>query len=168
MNTNIRTLFAASAAPCFLLLATAAFAQDPGPPGLAPNSTAIPATPTVQVVQDGFVIINGRVFQIRGGQATLVQREMSFRVSPTGITGFDGRPVIVPDGQMITTDGRLVPLPAGVNGLPVAPRTVPPGAPNSPGVITPGTSPGTNVTPGTSPGTGAATAPTPTSGSRTR
>src|SRR5262245_53908965 len=107
MKTNIRTLLAATAAPC-ILLAISAFAQDPGPPGLAPNSTVIPANPPIVVGQDGFVIVNGRVYQIRGGQATPVQREMSFVVTPTKITAFDGRAVVVPEGQMITTDGRLV------------------------------------------------------------
>jgi hypothetical protein len=44
--------------------------------------------------------------------------EQTMRIGPKGVIGFDGRPLNIPEGQMIGADGRLAPLPANVTGLP--------------------------------------------------
>ncbi len=94
-----------------------------------------------------------------------MERDLTLTITPTAITGFDGRAINLTEGQIFTTDGRIMPAPSGITGLPGRAAGLQPVAPVQ-GIVTPGTSPGTNVKPGTSPGTGAAPGTSPGTGTR--
>jgi hypothetical protein len=61
---------------------------------------------------DGVMVINGSVYKVTKGFAVVVAGNGVVR-------GIDGNPVSIPSGAMYTTDGRLIPIPAGISGLPV-------------------------------------------------
>ncbi len=90
---NRRRFYSLAAALC--VLASTAKGQDP-------TATALPgqhATGAVTGVQDGIAIHKGRPYLLRNGHAWLID-----------VT-------LVPEGQLLTDDGLLVPLPAGITGL---------------------------------------------------
>lgn len=49
--------------------------------------------------KDGFMVLNGQTYWLHGGQAALLNK------------------TVVPDGQVLTADGRLVPLPPDFSGF---------------------------------------------------
>jgi hypothetical protein len=61
---------------------------------------------------DGFMSINGALYKVTNGFAVIVAGKPVVR-------GIDGNPVPIPAGGMYTTDGRLIPIPPGISGLPV-------------------------------------------------
>lgn len=80
------------------------FDMNPAPPP-PPAGTATARPP------DGIAMKDGVVYIIQNGVASRVTEERVMRVAPNGmVTGFDGRTWIVPSGQIITTDGRAVPV----------------------------------------------------------
>lgn len=90
--------------------------------GTSPNTAApSPATragTAASTMSPGYYITGGHVYRIENGRATRVMEPQTMRISPNGIIGFDGRPLTIPDGQMMSADGRLIPLPSNVSGLP--------------------------------------------------
>ena len=69
----------------------------------------------------GILVRGGKAFILRGGRMEPVTQPMSLTVSPNGaITGFDGQTVSLPEGQMLTMDGRLTALP-NRSGTPLIP-----------------------------------------------
>jgi hypothetical protein len=119
------------------LLISSAFAQDrekvanpevAPAPAPAPAAAAPAPAPATTVHRSnapfGYYSTAGRIYRIENGRATPVQTEQTMRISPKGITGFDGRSLTIPEGQMIGADGRLAPLPKGITGLPAAGATI--------------------------------------------
>ena len=80
----------------------------------APTGTLTDSGP---VVPDGIVFHNGRPFMIRNGRATLIDA------------------TLVPNGQILTHDGRLVAMPVNYGGF--AQGTAQPGPAVQPGQVTP-------------------------------
>lgn len=97
-------------------LSAYAFSQLGTPP---PDSTqplaAAPNPVTPSPLNEGYFVANGASYYARNGQAVKVEREVSIRVTPTGIIGFDGQPLALAPGMMLTPDGRHAPIPAGIN-----------------------------------------------------
>ena len=107
-----------------------AFSQlGPTPPSRSqPFATAetVPVSPNAE----GYFVANGASYYTRNGLAFKVEREVSLRVTPAGIVGFDGQALTLPPGQMLTPDGRHAPIPASIN-IRELPGTANP-APSSP------------------------------------
>lgn len=106
-----------------LLAAGAVFGQGTESPsgsvGTVINKSVVPTGATASSGSRGVVIANGSVYSISGGQVAQMQQPMSLRVLPDGtVTGFDGKPYQIPPGQMLMMDGRLAPIPQGIQGLP--------------------------------------------------
>jgi hypothetical protein len=85
---------------------------------------------------------NGASYFTRNGQALRVEREVSLRVLPNAMLGFNGQPLNLPPGIMLTTDGRHAPIPPGINqrALPGAADRLP-GSPIEASVPRPGPAP---------------------------
>jgi hypothetical protein len=77
---------------------------------------------------EGYFIANGASYFTRNGQVFRVEREVSLRVLPNAMLGFNGQPLNLPPGTMLTTDGRHAPIPPGIN-----PRALPGAADRLPG-----------------------------------
>lgn len=78
---------------------------------LASGPEPIAASPSAE----GYFVVNGIAYYTRQGQAYRVERDVTLRVTPTGIVGFDGKPLILARGLMLSTDGRHAPIPSGIN-----------------------------------------------------
>ena len=76
---------------------------------------AAPDGAIVSPIAEGYFVANGASYFTRNGQAFRVEREVSIRVTPNGIIGFDGQPLVLGPGIMLTPDGRHAPIPAGIN-----------------------------------------------------
>lgn len=120
MKTNFKTIGAS-----LLLFSTGAVAQtaesnptvvvtpDSGvnqSPGIemdrSRNAMAAPVSINSSAV--GIIVKSGKAYLMRAGQLTLIDKPLSLTVSPDGaITGFDGKTISLPEGQMLTMDGRL-------------------------------------------------------------
>jgi hypothetical protein len=79
-----------------------------------PFATA-PETAPVNANAEGYFVANGASYYTRNGLAFKVEREVSIRVTPSGIIGFDGQALNLAPGQMLTPDGRHAPIPASIN-----------------------------------------------------
>src|SRR5215207_10278658 len=92
-----------------------AFSQlGPTPPSRSqPFATAetVPVSPNAE----GYFVANGASYYTRNGLAFKVEREVSIRVTPAGIIGFDGQALNLAAGMMLTPDGRHAPIPASIN-----------------------------------------------------
>jgi hypothetical protein len=64
---------------------------------------------------EGYFVVNGITYFTRQGQAFRMEREVSLKVTPNGIFGFDGKPLNLARGLMLTPDGRHAPIPTGIN-----------------------------------------------------
>ena len=95
-------------------LSVLAFSQLGAPPQTQPLAAA-PDVPPASPLAEGYFVANGASYFTRGGQAFKVEREVSLRVTPSGIVGFDGQPLILGPGIMLTPDGRHAPIPTGIN-----------------------------------------------------
>jgi len=84
-------------------------ASDDKPLVAAPDD-AVPAP-----LAEGYFIANGASYFTRNGQAVRVEREVNLRVLPNAMIGFNGQPLNLPPGIMLTTDGRHAPIPPGIN-----------------------------------------------------
>jgi hypothetical protein len=60
----------------------------------------------------GYFTRDGVVYALIGDRAVPVDREVTMRVTPAKIFGFDGRQVRIPSGMMYMANGTLVPLSA--------------------------------------------------------
>ena len=128
--TGMKTFFYASIV-ALLALSWPAVAQVP--------STPTTATLTDTGVPDGIAFYNGRPFLIRNGRATLIDA------------------TLVPNGKILTNDGKLVGMPMNYGGFaqqPGAGPVVQPGQPTPQGQA--GTVPNQPGTIGVSPQAGAA------------
>lgn len=97
-------------------LSAIAFSQLGTPPqGVTQPLAAAPDGVTVNPTAEGYFVANGASYYTRNGLAFKVEREVSIRVTPTGIIGFDGQPLALAAGMMLTPDGRHVAIPAGIN-----------------------------------------------------
>jgi hypothetical protein len=97
-------------------LSALAFSQLGTPPQGVTQPFASGADPVaVAPLNEGYFVANGASYYTRNGQAFKVEREVSIRVQPTGIVGFDGRPLALAPGMMLTPDGRHAPIPPGIN-----------------------------------------------------
>lgn len=92
-------------------------------PGDPPAAALLPPLPAAQ---EGYVVLDGAAYFLRDGKMTRLTREVSLRVTPGGIVGFDGTPVALRAGEMLANDGAHVPIPAGIT--PKGPVPVEPGA----------------------------------------
>jgi hypothetical protein len=89
-------------------------------------SPAAGSTATVEeLAPQGFMMLGGRVFVVRQGQAAPLDGELALRVSPGGITGFDQVARTLAPGQMLTMDGRIVAAPEGLVVAPPPPQIDP-------------------------------------------
>ena len=104
-----------------LALASLAFAQDAIQSGDRPSITVEPSavmgagkptqTYAVPGAPDGFTMMNGRVYSLRGGAMTPLDRELLLRVSPSGtVTGFDGQAHAIPEGRVLTLQAGSRPI----------------------------------------------------------
>lgn len=85
------------------------------------SSSAVTTTAMGTSSAVGILVQGGKAFILRGGRMEPVTQPMSLTVSPNGaITGFDGQTVSLPEGQMLTMDGRLTALP-NRTGTPLIP-----------------------------------------------
>jgi hypothetical protein len=77
----------------------------------------------------GILVRSGQAYLVRGGTLEAVDKPMSLTVSPDGaITGFDGKTINLPEGHMLTMDGRMTAIPATISGAAVPglpPQAVP-------------------------------------------
>ena len=103
-------------------LSVLAFSQLGTPPQTQPLAAAPDGTVATPLAE-GYFVANGASYFTRNGQAFRVERAVSIRVTPTGIIGFDGQPLPLAQGMMLTTDGRHAPIPPAINI-----RTLPGGA----------------------------------------
>ncbi|HYF35176.1 MAG TPA: hypothetical protein VD994_07820 [Prosthecobacter sp.] len=105
---------------CLLLTlfagATSASAQTAISPAAGPTTAVNAALP------EGFIMINGKVHMVQKGRAVPLNQELTLRVTPTGITGFDQTPRTLSNDTMLTMDGRVVPIPEGLVIAPPPPR----------------------------------------------
>ncbi len=100
MNAKFFSLLAMAVATPFLALAQAPqrFSAQAGV-----NNVVSPP--------DGLMVFNGALYKVQNGFAVVV--------AGNGIVkGVDGNPVRIPPGAMYTTDGRLIPIPPGIAGVP--------------------------------------------------
>lgn len=95
-------------------LSALAFSQLGAPLQSQPLAAA-PDVPPASPIAEGYFVANGASYFTRNGQAFKVEREVSLRVTPTGIMGFDGQPLRLGAGMMLTPDGRHARIPAGIN-----------------------------------------------------
>ena len=95
-------------------LSVLAFSQLGTPQPTQPFAAA-PEVAPASPLAEGYFVTNGASYFTRNGQAFKVEREVSIRVTPTGIIGFDGQPLALGPGMMLTPDGRHAPIPAGLN-----------------------------------------------------
>lgn len=105
----------ASLAP--LSLGTAQTALSP-----AAGSTVTPAQANRQ---DGFIVRNGVMHLVRNGVAAPLDREMTLKVTPQGVTGFDEVFRRLTPDAMLTMDGRIITPPADIV-FAVVPQPLPP------------------------------------------
>lgn len=103
-----------------------------GQPMLLPAQNISPAAgstilPT-QAAPEGFVMVAGKVYAVRQGVATPLDREITLRVTPNGIIGFDQRPRSITSNAMMTLDGTIVAAPRSLTF--VAPTPAAPAAPD--------------------------------------
>lgn len=97
-------------------LTSLAFSQLGTPPtGSTQPFAAAPDSVIVTPITEGYFVANGATYHMRNGNAFKVEREVSIRVTPGGIIGFDGKPLALGAGMMLTPDGRHAPIPAGIN-----------------------------------------------------
>lgn len=89
------------------------YGQDPLPLPASAGTAEIPRM-TVQTAAEGFVMFNGHMYRVTNGQAIRLAEEKILRVSSTGMTDFNGQPINLPAGSMLTLDGRVVPTPSGI------------------------------------------------------
>jgi hypothetical protein len=87
----------------------------PSPGPTQPRIAAPEGAVAAPGMSEGYFVANGASYYARNGQAFRVEREVSLRVLPNGMVGFDGQPLILPAGVMLTTDGRHAPIPRGIN-----------------------------------------------------
>lgn len=133
MKTNVLT------AAVFAGILTASFWAIGGDaPGAGPAPAVIPVPTGTSSAQEGYFMADGAVYSVRNGKAVRLNREVTMRITPAGILGFDGTAVILPAGQMIANDGHRVPLPAGL--APGGVKPVEPGA-TDPATLPPATVP---------------------------
>lgn len=71
-------------------------------------------TPTQTNRQDGFIVRNGVMHLVRNGIAAPLDREMTLKVTPQGITGFDEVFRRLTPDAMLTMDGRIINPPADI------------------------------------------------------
>jgi len=76
--------------------------------------------------KSGFIVANDQTYLVQNGRTTPVTTQYMLRVSPAGIIGFDGRHVALPSGHMLSADGKIVPLPKDIKGLPAPAKAPPP------------------------------------------
>jgi hypothetical protein len=135
--------------PVFLAVATLSlsalsFSQLGTPPTGSPQPLVASPGTVVGVMSEGYFVRNGTSYFTRNGNVFRVEREVSLKVLPNGMVGFDGQPLLLPVGVMLAPDGRHIPIPAGLNvpslpgvgitgpispveaGTPVPPVTAPP------------------------------------------
>jgi hypothetical protein len=103
---------------------------------------AAPEGEVAAPLAEGYFLANGASYFTRNGQAFRVEREVSLRVLPNAMLGFNGQPLNLPPGIMLTTDGRHAPIPPGINqrALPGAADRLP-GSPIEAAVPRPGPTP---------------------------
>jgi hypothetical protein len=92
----------------------------------APPAPAAAIPPELPAVQEGYFVLDGAAYVLRDGKVSRLMKEVSLRVTPGGILGFDGTPITLPAGKMLTNDGSHVRIPAGIT--PKGPVPVEPGA----------------------------------------
>lgn len=107
--------------PLYLALAAATLAaMQPGP--LHGQTTSPAAGSTVvpnQAPTDGFIMAGGKTYVVRRGVATPLEQEITLRITPTAIVGFDQVPRTITSNAMLTMDGRIVAAPQGLTFPPV-------------------------------------------------
>jgi hypothetical protein len=130
---NFKAIFVTTVLGAFAPLAIAA---DPPPEQTTEPETATtvyettPLTVSKAARSSGFISANNRMYFLHNGRSYPVTTQYLLRVDRSGITGFDGRPVPLLKGHMLTAKGEIVPLPKDIKGLP-APSKAPP-APETP------------------------------------
>ena len=90
------------------------FSQLGAPEGGTPLVSG-PDPAAASPLAEGYFVVNGVTYFTRQAQAFRVEREVTLRVTPNGIFGFDGKPLNLAAGIMLTPDGRHAPIPAGIN-----------------------------------------------------
>ena len=113
------------------LLAGESTTVRPSNPGAAttPTEPSEAAANVENEDEDGFTVVDGVVYLIRGGKrAGRVEQDVVLRISPNGVvTGFDGRKYRIPPGEMLRMDGQLASLAGNsAEAAPVAPPPAPP------------------------------------------
>lgn len=127
----MKTIYASLSA-AVLMAAGFTLAQRPDTPATvlpgnsSSSSPGSAVSPVATPAQDGLVIAGDRLYLVRDGQATLQDRTYTMSISATGLIGFDGRRVPIPEGMMVTMSGRMIAMPLNVQGLPVG---IPSGSP---------------------------------------
>ncbi|MDB6074312.1 MAG: hypothetical protein JWO89_1952, partial [Verrucomicrobiaceae bacterium] len=73
-----------------------------------------PALGTPIVVPEGFVVLDGKTYFVRSGQASAVSQTTAETARRNGIANLDTLPTTLKAGTMMTLDGKIVPIPSGV------------------------------------------------------
>lgn len=109
------------------LCAGLAISVEPSGPKQAEQNRPIDLQGTI-APRWGYYVVDGITYAVHEGKSVRLNKEVSLRVTPTGIIGFDGAPITLPPGQMLTSDGRYAQIPPGT--LPAEAASVnPSGAP---------------------------------------
>ena len=118
---------------CFLAFTSSIVAQTAGTTGelvAAPGEvTDTAANPLVKKTEAssssvGIFVKDGKAMLVRGNQTSVITSDMSLTISPNGtIKGFMGEAIILPEGQMLTMDGRFSPISAGITSMSTTPGT---------------------------------------------
>ena len=102
---NFKTFFS-----ILLLTGSAVTAPAQSPP----SANALKDAADTIFVPEGFVVIDEKVYYIRDGKAVPPDRATSIRAAKNGIKALDKLPVILGKKDMMTMEGKVIPLPSGV------------------------------------------------------
>jgi hypothetical protein len=127
--TNFKTILITTVLGAFVPLAVAS--DPPREKPAEPATTAdTPETTPLAVSKaarsSGFFSANDRMYFLHNGRSYPVTTQYLLRVGRNGITGFDGRPMPLLNGHMLTAKGEIVPLPKDIKGLPAPSKAPPP------------------------------------------
>ncbi len=82
------------------------------PSGAASGTVEGARTRTTEVVPNGYITQDGKTYVLKDGRILLLTEAITMTVQPDGtINNFDGEEVTIPEGMMLTADGRIVQSP---------------------------------------------------------
>ena len=81
--------------------------------------------PPEQPAAAGYFLHDGVVYALIGDQALPVDKELTLRITPSGVIGFDGQQIPLPAGQLLLAEGGYAPVPSAAPAPIVLSTTAP-------------------------------------------